>query len=59
METGTFEKEGQINISTLIFMHTINLAILNVYTKFEDPGSKRSLEICDISFCGRERKMDL
>ena len=48
MEKRKFEKEGKIIISILIFFHTIYLAILKVYTKFEDPGSNRSREICDI-----------
>ena len=32
------EKEGRINLS-FVFCHTIYLATLNVYTKFEDSGS--------------------
>ena len=32
---GKKEKEGRINLS-FVFCHTIYLAILNVYTKFED-----------------------
>ena len=34
------------------------LATLKVYTKFEDFGSHRSLEICDRNFYWREREMD-
>ena len=41
------EKEGKINLSILIFFPTIYLAMLKVYTKFEDFGSHRSREICD------------
>ena len=36
------EKEGKINISTLIFFYTIYLAILLVYTKSKDSGFNRS-----------------
>ena len=42
MEKGKFEKEGKINISSLIFFYTIYLATLKVHRKFEDPGSNRS-----------------
>ena len=33
------KKEGKLNISNFILFYTINLATLNVYTKFEDPES--------------------
>ena len=52
------KKKAKINLSILIFFPTINLATLKVYTKFEDFGSYRSLEICDRKFYWRERKMD-
>ena len=52
---GKKEKEGKINLS-FVFCPIIYLAILNVYTKFEDPGSHESEEIC--KFAWRERKMD-
>ena len=35
-------KNGKINVNILIFFYTIYLAILKVYTIFEDPGSNRS-----------------
>ena len=49
------EKEGNINLSILIFFPTIYLATLKVYTKFEDFGSHISREICDRNFYWRER----
>ena len=51
------KKKAKINLSILIFRPTIFLATLKVYTKFEDFGSHRSLEICDRIFYWRERKM--
>ena len=38
------------------FIYTIHFAYLKVYTKFENTGSKRNREICDINFHWRERK---
>ena len=46
------KKEGKIKISIFIFIYTIHLAYLKVYTKFENTGSK----ICDGNFHWRERK---
>ena len=46
------KKEGKIRISIFIFIYTIHLAYLKVYTKFENTGSK----ICDGNFHWRERK---
>ena len=53
MEKGKMEKR-----QILIFFPTIYLAMLKVYTKFEDFGSHRSREICDGNFYRRDRKMD-
>ena len=53
-----WKKKAKINLSILIFFPTIYLATLKVYTKFEDFGSHRSLEICDRNFYWRDRKMD-
>ena len=39
---GKFEKEGKIRFSILIFIYTIHLANLKVYTKLENTGSNRS-----------------
>ena len=44
------------NLRFLIFFPTIYLAILNVYTKFEDFGSYSSREICDRIFIGQKEK---
>ena len=52
------KKEGKMRVSTLVFIYTIHLAYLKVYTKFENTGSNRSLEICDRNFHWRERKMN-
>ena len=57
VRNGKKEKEGRINLN-FVFCPTIYLATLNVYTKFEDSGSQRSLEICNRKFAWRERKMD-
>ena len=54
---GKKEKEGKINFSSSVFCPTIYLATLNMYTKFEDPGSQRSREISNKIFAWRERKM--
>ena len=55
---GKIEKEGKISLSIFIFIYTIPLAYLKVYTKFENTGSKRNREICDRNFHWRERKMN-
>ena len=39
---GKIEKEGKMNFSIFIFIYTIHLAYLKVYTKFENTGSYRS-----------------
>ena len=39
-----------------IFIYTIHLAYLKVYTKFENTGSNRNREICDRNFHWREKK---
>ena len=41
------EKEGIMSFSIFIFIYTIHLAYLKVYTKFENTGSNRNREICD------------
>ena len=52
-----WKKKAKINLSILIFFPIIYLATLKVYTKFEDFGSHRSLEICD-KFLLETKKMD-
>ena len=52
------EKEGKMSFSIFIFIYTIHLAYLKVYTKFENTGSNRNGEICDRNFHWRERKMN-
>ena len=52
------KKEGKMRISTLVFIYTIHLAYLKVYTKFENNGSNRSRENCYRNFHWRERKMN-
>ena len=39
---GKNEKEGKISFSIFIFIYTIHLAYLKVYTKFEYTGSIRN-----------------
>ena len=51
-----WKKKAKINLSILIFFPTTYLATLKVYTKFEDFGSHRSLEICDRNFYCREKE---
>ena len=53
---GKIEKEAKMSFSIFIFIYTIHLAYLKVYTKFENTGSNRSREICDRNFHWRERK---
>ena len=52
------EKEGKMSFSIFIFIYTIHLAFLKVYTKFKNTGSNRSWEICERNFHWRERKMN-
>ena len=52
------KKEGKMKISILLFIYTIHLAYLKVYTKFENTGSNRSREICDRNFHSSGRKMN-
>ena len=52
------EKEDRLSFSILIFIYTIHLAYLKVYTKIENTGSNRNREICDRNFHWRERKMN-
>ena len=52
------KKEDKMWISILIFIYTIHIAYMKVYTKFENSGSNRSREIFDRIFHWRERKMN-
>ena len=51
-----WKKKTKINPSILIYFPTIYLAMLKVYTKFEDFGSHRSRKISDRNFYWREKK---
>ena len=51
-----WKKKAKINHSILVFLPTIYLAPLMVYTKFEDSGSPRSRDFCDGNVYWRERK---
>ena len=53
---GKIEKEAKMSFSIFVFIYTIHLAYLKVYTKFENTGSNRSREICNRNFHWRERK---
>ena len=44
------KKKGKMRMSNLIFIYTIQFDYLKVYTIFENTGSNRSREICDINF---------
>ena len=55
---GKIEKEAKMSFSIFVFIYTIHLAYLKVYTKFENTGSNRSREICNRNFHWRERKMN-
>ena len=48
------KKEGKMSFNIFIFIYTIHLAYLNVYTKFENTDSNRSREICDRIFIGEK-----
>ena len=52
------KKEIKMSFSIFIFIYTIHLAYLKVYTKFENTGSNRNWEICDRNLHWRERKMN-
>ena len=51
------KKEGKMRINIFIFIHTLHLAYLKVYSKFENTGFNRGCETCDRNFHWRERKM--
>ena len=55
---GKIEKEGKMSLSKFIFIYTIHLAYLKMFTKFKNTGSNRSGEIIDRNFHWRERKMN-
>ena len=55
---GKIKKEGKMSFRIFIFIYTIHLAYLKVYTKFENIGSNTSREICERNFHWRERKMN-
>ena len=44
------EKEGYMSFSIFIFIYTLQLAYLKVYTKFENIGYNRNQEIRDRNF---------
>ena len=45
-----------MSFSIFIFIYTIHLGYLKVYTKFENTGSNTSREICDRIFIGEKEK---
>ena len=55
---GKIEKEGKMSFSNFIFIYTIHLPYLKMFTKFKNTGSNRSGEIIDRNFHWRERKMN-
>ena len=52
------EKEGKMSLSIFIFIYTIHLASLKVYTKFKNTDSNRSGEIFDRNFGEKEKLTD-
>ena len=58
VKEGKIEKKAKMSFSIFIFIYTIHLAYLKVYTKFENTGSNRSREICLRNFHWIERKMN-
>ena len=52
------KKEGKMSLSIFIFIYTIHLAYLKVYTKFENTGFNRNREIFDRNFHWRDRKLN-
>ena len=55
---GKIETESKMSFSNFIFIYSIHLAYLKVYTECENTGSNRNREICDRNFQWRERKMN-
>ena len=53
---GKIENKGKISFSIFIFIYTIHLAYLKVYTKFKNTGSNKNQEICDRNFIGEKEK---
>ena len=53
---GKIEIEAKMSLSIFIFIYTIHLAYLKVYTKFENAGSNRSREISTEIFIGEKEK---
>ena len=50
-------KKSKMSLSIFMFIYTIHLAYLEVYTKFENTGCNRNREICGRNFNWRKRKM--
>ena len=42
LKKGKIEKEGKINLSTLVLFSVMHVVVLMLYTKFKDSGSNRS-----------------
>ena len=55
---GKIKKEGKMRISTSIFIYTLHIAYMKVYTKFENTGSNSSTKFCDRTFHWKVRKMN-
>ena len=53
---GKIEKEGKMSFSIFIFIYTIHLAYLKVYTKFENTDSNRSRGSGTEIFIGEKEK---
>ena len=54
---GKIEKEDKMSFSVFIFIYTIHLAYLKVYTKFENTGSNRTEKSATEIFIGEKEKL--
>ena len=53
---GKIEKEDKLSFRIFIFIYTIHLAYLKVYTKFENTGSNRIEKSVTEIFIGEKEK---
>ena len=56
MEKGKIEKEGKINLSTLVLFSVMHVVVLMLYTKFKDSGSKEAEKSVTENFVREKEK---
>ena len=56
MKEGKIEKEGKMSLSIFIFIYTIHLVYLKVYTKFENTGTIGAERSATEIFIGEKEK---